>query len=267
MKDVVKDGDERVQAFMNAVVRGIAEDAHRRICERAPEGGSWSGYKKSIKLGSAPNDAGVTYVVYSDLVKRSLYASQAEEYVLYVNVVPNPLVPPNPLFAIIQRYNPWTLNTLPVNPDGVRGVEVISRKVRRGEVEAVARQREEQRRQWMKELGFYGWRPADDYGKQLRSAEAELGTRNLMSSTADFAFEVLRVEKNIDNDSGAKPHWKPGIEEARDAVKNIMKDPKVTRILTDASFQDWKKSRDDDVKVPRTAVKRYGSFEKALKIS
>jgi hypothetical protein len=122
------------------------------------------------------------------------------------------------------------LDTVPLNPDRVPGVRVFSQRVRKGEVDEVRRRREETRAQWESELSYYGWNKSDDYGAKMRKAmEESETTQATLQTEADYAFEVLRVERGLSEDKDASPHWKPAILAAKNQAASFAKSKHILR--------------------------------------
>lgn len=133
--------------------------------------------------------------------------------------------------SILEKYSPWTIDTLPYAPDP-KTATVISRKVSPREVVKVRKLRKRDRRQWKKEMDAAG----------VKTGPLSFQPRpNEVGAIPDTAFESLRLEFGLGGEP-SKPHWRRAILglARRGGTGMIARKREFTRAMTDPSFQAWR---------------------------
>lgn len=260
-----RSAERAAEALREAVLYEAANTAFEDIQNNIPKGRRWAQYRKSLRLariaGMGKGQSG--YIIYVQMPKRVLTKDDAYDTVVYIYVNNRTLTKVDPKFKVLESYNPWTMDTLPIDPAGVRGVRVVSRKVRKREVANVAKMRERERSKWSQALSKYGWRATNDYGATVRAVSGRRGLRSKVNldTEADLAFEVSRVERGLST-SDARPHWAPGVKQGRAAAKAVSKSKLTSHILAQSRSRDKVLRKVRGVPTMTAGnTDRYGQFE------
>lgn len=152
----------------------------------------------------------------------------------------------DPGVVVLARHNPWTMDTLPYEPER-RHASLVSRRVTEREVQAIMAKKKLGQETVKRDLAAVGIR------KTART-HAVLLTRRV---SRDIAFEVLRREFGLTQPHVA--HWRPALKRARSLhVTQVLK--KMQRWLTVPGEQRWQ--RDVEAKPERAATaKRVKEFQ------
>lgn len=125
--------------------------------------------------------------------------------------------------AVLQRHEPWTVNTLPYEPDS-HEVTIVARRVSTREVDTIERHQAMNRNQVYAELRAVGVVPSPT---GLVSQKVEV----------DFAFFALRAEFGMPGYVHT-PHWRPALRAVKMDMQNINKRV-VERTLSDPDYYGW----------------------------
>jgi hypothetical protein len=139
---------------------------------------------------------------------------------------------PSSKVAILEKYNPWTYDTLPFTPDPKDGF-LSTKKSRPDQVRKTAALRMRQKPKWMKELQKVGVRKID-------KANA-IKLPKSVSKLPDAALDALKLEFGLGGQK-PKPSWRLGFSHlARQGFKSFVKEKKLLAYpLTRPSFNMWK---------------------------
>ena len=201
-----KQWPKRVPDLMRVVSYRAAQRALRTMLRRIPRGRAWRAYRESLELRevSGMGRKGSGFAIHLSSNPRDVDKNDQGQVVVYVT--------PKKQFGrvsevtkILQRFSPWTLDTLPTSPDKSEA-KVISRKVRPDEVLKIREARTRDKASWESELKTAGIRIGIQAGPRGESS------RTATSTTPDSLFEATRLEFGIGMPS-AKPHWRPAIRE------------------------------------------------------
>lgn len=232
---LMKEWEDRSRAvraqFVYLVTKSIFEDMQSRI----PKGRSLSAYRKSLTFAQiTSSEEEPMYSVYSDMDAQSVSRIDRDAVLLYVRVKTKRVRKSPPEIAVLQKYNPWTLDTLPFTPDR-RWANVVSRPAKRAQVDKVSKKLTATRSKWSQELMRAGVRL-----KKKRLVVPKRGVKAL----PDTAFDAMRTEFGIG--SPAIPHWRPAILKFTRAagLKALMKTPeglKLEQAMISSDFNEWRK--------------------------
>ena len=235
MKLVNQLGD-RVEAIIQALPQRVAEQVLYRIQSGAPK--DIDGYPDMLRVRDIPTQDGwqLTAIIPPGWVfSQRLRQIDAKRTVLYVRpkVVGGVVVDEGAV--VLERWNPWTMDTLPYEPDR-RSASIMSRRI----TEREARPIESEKR-----------RILPDVRNELKSLGVTLRPKGKVTLsrrvTRDLTFEILRYEFGIPPVTG-RAHWKPAIRQVPMIAKNELK-----------ALEDW-------FSKPSNETYRAGSnlpFEKA----
>ena len=196
------------------------------------------------------------YVIRAIPKRRAIAREATDNTVVYVAVKDNLMRSPPKETLLLQKYSPWTLETLPYAPDP-KTADVVSRKVSRREVIKVRRMRTQQRATWRREMIQAGVRLSP------------VGVRPIMAdpeTTPDLAFESMRLEFGLGGEP-AKPHWRRAILwlAVRGGTGMIARKREFARAMTDPGYRAWERwPRRGPGFVSVAQAKRYVPFQKRL---
>lgn len=190
---------ERVEAIVKTFPQMVAFDVLKLIQSAAPK--DIEGYPDMLKVKDLPGRQGweLTAILPPGWASsQRLRSVDVKRTVLYVRPKVRGGVVVEPATVVLERNNPWTMDTLPYEPDRFEA-SMLSRRV----TEREARQIEMLRRQDLPMIRI----ELRGLGVQLRPPAKVLLSRRV---TRDIAFEVLRREFGIPPIPG-RSHWKPAI--------------------------------------------------------
>jgi hypothetical protein len=110
--------------------------------------------------------------------------------------------PPDPAALLLEDHNPWTMATLPYEPDRLEA-SIRARRFAQREVVAIEAKRVSERRAGLDNKLIA-------LGKRLERADPKLLTRRV---TFDIAHAVLRAEFGLGEVK--KSHWRPAVRKLR----------------------------------------------------
>lgn len=150
---------------------------------------------------------------------------------LEVRVVKRRTTAPDPASAILEKYSPWTLDTLPFKPDRKDAV-VIMRKASAVAVMKVASDRKKQQNLWARELRRAGVRAGDRQNSLNFPTDAPISNMTTDALTAEFGLGKKRP----------LPAWRLAVQRLqREALPAFLKDQKhFVFPLTRPSDKVWK---------------------------
>ena len=203
---------ERVEAIVKTFPQLIAEDVLKLVQSGAPR--DIEGYPGMLRVKDIPSIQGweLTAILPPGWASsHRLRSIDVKRTVLYVRPKVKGGVVVEPATVVLERNNPWTMDTLPYEPSRFEA-SMLSRRV----TEKEARQIEVRRREDLRAIRI----ELKDLGVQLRpTAKVLLGRR----VTRDIAFEVLRHEFGIAPIQG-RAHWKPALRSVSSTgVKKALK--------------------------------------------
>jgi hypothetical protein len=175
----------RTLAYESA--RFVLEEVYRRL----PAGE----YRDSLELVDVGD--GVFAVRAKNKAKRvSEIDSQATA--LYVRPKSRRVLRLHPEIGVLAQHSPWTMDTLPFFPSRRHAI-VVSRTVRRSELEHIVEDRKKDRAMWKSELERLGVRP-----------KVKLEIPPKARVLPDVAFEALRIEFGLAG-KDSRAHWRPAL--------------------------------------------------------
>ena len=229
-KDVYRlldEWEERTQAVVVALPRMVAEDVLAEVKANAPK--DIQGYPDILQIMSIPKAK--DWAIFGILPEGSagsqrLEAVDVQRTVLYVRPKLVRGVA-SPAAVVLERQNPWTMDTLPYEPK-IREASLISRRVTEHEVAVIEKQRTKDRPAVEREL--------QGLGVELRSKAKVLLSRRV---TRDLGWEVLRHEFGVPPVRG-KAHWRPAVEKWKQfAERRLKKD--LLPWVADPENSDWRR--------------------------
>jgi hypothetical protein len=254
---MVKEWPARAKALQRKVAHRAAEMTLESIKEKVPKTDAWQAYRTALEIAQVnvnPQD-GDAFMVRANPKARTVRNVDASDTLLYVRGH-NRLKKISQKVRILEKYSPWTLQTLPFTPDRSEA-RIVSRKVSKREADKIASRRLKERHKWRSELSREGVRPLP-----IRSKEAKV-----VKTVPDVAFEAMRMEFGIGQK--AVPHWRPAAANVlRNGIGEMKRDPQMQAALGDPRFTGWK--RWGKIKAKKSVgvgeAKKLLSFQKRLGI-
>lgn len=252
--------DERTEHLRRMIPFIAAQQTLAGVVANIPAGKQYASYRgllKLVRVGPKGWGGGV-YAVYGKPKLGAQAAIDASRTILYVQVKRNRMTPPSPDVVVLAKYSPWTLETLPFSPKRNEAA-VVTRKVRKREVQTVTAQRRDDESEWKAALDKAGTRRV-----HKNVTPPELKTKMVQ----DIAFEALRLEFGYGGVRAA-PHWRPAVREAVQHVKRLWKTKNnVTSVLFKEKNKAWKKWPPNVTHSIRIGdLKNMAKFQKRLRIS
>lgn len=208
--------EDRIEAIIQALPQRVAEQVLYRIRSSAPT--DIEGYPDMLRVRDIPTQDGwqLTAIIPPGWsFSQRLRQIDAKRTVLYVRpkVVGGVVVDEGAV--VLERWNPWTMDTLPYEPDR-RSASIMSRRI----TEREARPIESEKRRILPEVR----NELKSLGITLRPKGKVTLSRRV---TRDITFEVLRYEFGVPPITG-RAHWKPAIRQIPVIARHEFK-----------AFEDW----------------------------
>jgi len=240
---------DRVEAVIRELPIDVAKMVLAELMKTAP--GDIDGYPDMLVLRSfrERSYASVTGIVAPESAYRySLRMKDVGDTVLYVKpTVVNGQVDAGA--AVLEKYNPWTMETLPYTPT-TRQARIVSRKATKGEVARVVIDLKAKLSSILEELKNAGVKDPK------RAHQVLLGRK----VTRDIGFEVVRREFGIGERHSA--HWRPAITMARKMFVTQLMKKKYVRWLAVPSETRWR--RHTSLKLENRSIRYYERFQKLV---
>lgn len=239
----------RLEAFIEALPRRIAEQLHQDVVKLAPS--DLPGYPDMLKAVEFPRQgdwqiAGVIPPGWN--FSQRLKTSDAQRTILTVKpkMVGGKVV--SEAAVVLARNNPWTMATLPWEPTR-REASLVSRRVNEQDVKDIEQQRQLDRPAIVAELR--------ELGVSIRPKDKVLLGRRV---TRDLAFEILRREKGIGVPGHA--HWRPAVQAIfSQHLKKTMKE--LAPWMSDPENEEWEARQNLPVEAA-SVIKRVQEFQKRI---
>lgn len=218
---------ERVKAIIKTFPQLVAFDALKMIQSMAPK--DIDGYPDMLRVRDLPSVQGweLTAILPPGwAASQRLRSIDVKRTVLYVKPKVKGGRVVEQATVVLERSNPWTMDTLPFEPTRFEA-SIMSRRVTEKEAQIIHKRRMSELQDVRREL--------KDLGVELRPLDKVLLSRRV---TRDIAFEVLRYEFGVPPIPG-RAHWRPAIRAVKNtSTKKALK--KLERWLSspqDAGFQ------------------------------
>lgn len=235
---LVRDLPERMKHLMPMVAYLSADYVKRVVQAKIPGTQSYKSYKRGLEVamirGAGAGAFG--YVVQVDTDQPSVKKIQPKKVLLEVYPAKR-AAKPDPAVLVLQKYNPWTFESLPFKPDSKKGI-VVQRKSTTRKVALATKSRLKERSRWSKELSKVGFRSTKK-SQQLKLSSS-LGGKN--GEVPTLSLDALKLEFGLGG-ARPKPAWRLGVQQLmRSGLKVFARDQKYFVFpLTRWSYKMWKK--------------------------
>lgn len=225
----------RLRELRRWMLYQMVEGAQRGVLDYMPNTKAVAGYRKALRvsrvLAGGQLDA---FAIHVDQKSSGVRTIDPRCTVVFIRVKRRRLVRPPPQVAVLQRYSPWTLDTLPFLPTR-REAMIVSREVSAKEAHTVGQERRAEEKEWRAELTRVG-------SRTLPRKDRLVFPKAPGSAVPDVAFEALRLEFGMGG-ARAVPHWRPAIRDAPRALlrSTLQRRGDVVRLLTQPSFTGWRR--------------------------
>jgi hypothetical protein len=228
-----------------------------KIEENLPKGSDYDAYRTSLEIAQIvglPRGFG-GYAIRTNKRSRKVRNVDVPLTVIYVRANRKLRRIPKEI-KILEKYSPWTVQTLPFQPKRSEAL-VISRKVSKREVEKIEKARLKDKPTWRKAL--------DKTGRREISKDKQLKIPKKVHALPDVAFEAIRLEFGVGG-MKAEPHWKPAIRELMaTGMKHMLRsDHRIKRSYLTAGYTQWKHWPPRQRKIRLLEVKSFLPFQKKL---
>lgn len=243
VRRLVREWDQRFAAYRQQLTylaaKRVLENAKKRIPRES------SAYRDSLHLYRTSSKDSPVWVVASDQKANKVKTLSTSNTLLFIRPKSREGKPP-PEVLVLERYNPWTVDTLPFRPKRNDAI-VIEKVANERQIETVAKLRNRSRPSWAKELSQLG------VSVQRTSKRSQIPRE--FKTTSDTAIEALRLEFGVGK--GSAPHWRPSILDLvnRGVLQIRRTRRELTRVLVDSSYRTWKSWP------PRTTLVTPGEVE------
>lgn len=261
---LVRELPERMEHVMPMMAYLSADFVRRFVQSKIPRTQSYKAYRRGLEVarirGGKPGEGG--YVVQVDMANPSVKKIKPKQVLLEV-VLSKRATKPNKAVLVLQKYNPWTFESLPFKPDSRDGL-VVQRKSTPRKVAQVTRERLKQRSAWSRDLSKVGIRNTKK-GQNIK-LPADIGGRG--GELPTLSLDALKLEFGLGG-VRPKPAWRIGIRQLmKQGLHAFSRDNKYFVFpLTKWSYKMWKKWP-PRLKHSATQVQasRYRGFQKKLGI-
>lgn len=228
MQKLMRSWKGRSRALRRFVAFSMAKQAYESLQDKIPKGEAWNAYRTSLQIAEVPGLKNAdSFLIRANPRSRTVSDIDAPITLLYIRSRPRlRRIPPK--VKILEKYNPWTLQTLPFTPSRMDAV-VVSRKVTKREHDQVQRARIKDQMRWRKDLTGVGVRVPVVRPDKQKSAK----------TIPDVAHEAFRLEFGIGVKSEA--HWRPSVQHVmRQGIRDLKRDRRITASMIKPSFTLWR---------------------------
>lgn len=255
--DLIKQWPERFKKVQPMIAYMGADFLKRYVSSRLPKSSAYKGYRAGLEVvrvrGTRPGE--YAYSVQIDPKNRFVKNIKVQRVLLYVEPSRR-LASPSLRTLILEKYNPWTYETLPFTPEPKEG-RIITRRASAQDVQKATVLRTRQRPKWRSELQKVGVREKKD--KRLKLPK---NVHNL----PDVTLDALKLEFGLGKQR-PKPAWRLGFSLlARQGFRAFIKDKRVLAFpLTKPSFNLWKQwPKKTGHTIPMSQARKYKSFQRKV---
>lgn len=248
---------ERSRAMMAQMLYLITEAFRAELLDHIPNTADYDAYRSSLEVASI-SALTPALAVRASARKSGTRQVQGDVSIVYIRRTGRmKRVPPD--IAVLEKYSPWTLDTLPFTPKRSEA-RVIVRRVTPNEVSRVAKARRRERHEWRAELLSHG------------TSIQRSGEIKVVAAVPDVAFEGYRLEFGTPGQRG-QAHWRPALKSLTDGriIKRMLdRHQEIARTFTEYGSSAWRgwptkvRARMTETEAVKTKafVQRLGNFSR-----
>lgn len=256
-RNLVREWPRRTKGVRRLVAFRAAQMVRESLLEKIPRDG-WGEYREALKVARVTGDLGGAdaFSVYADPKARKVREVDEPKTLLYIRSRRR-LKRVKPEIQVLEKYSPWTLETLPFTPKR-SDAQLVSRTVTKREVKKVTKARLKDRKLWRHELLRVG----------VVLPSTRPGARDRVPKVVpDVAFEAMRLEFGF----GVKgvPHWRPAVRGlVGSGLGRLRRDPQIRGAFTKAGFTEWRSwvKIDTSTRIRAGDARNFLPFQKKLGI-
>lgn len=242
----------RAKAFKRLVVSEVATGVMEQLQQRAPSDSDLpDDYKQKLEAVQVTGRPASYAVVYKGKAKVAS-SLDPQRTVLYINVLDaNDSSSEAELFMALKRFQPFTMDTMPLDIPRDKGY-VVAKRVSRNETETI-------RKRIARQQGAIQ-RVVDKVGQKVVSKRAF--DKNSAMIFTDLAFQVMRKELGIG--LSKKPHWRASLKHVSSGsafFKKLQMSPESKRLWNDPNYNGWIKAGLDLDSVSESSVGDLEDFQ------
>jgi hypothetical protein len=255
---LMQEWPERLPHVMPMVPYLAADFTKRYVKAHLPKGDAMRGYRMGLEVAKVSTPSGqYMYAVQIDQKNRYVSRVKTARTLLYIHPKKR-MAKPNSIALILEKYNPWTFESLPLTPDA-KYADIVTKKALPKLVSDTTEKRRREKRKWQAELSHAGMRSFSDKGR--------LKIGKVSHNIPGFELEALRLEFG-DGKSQPKPLWRLALHHLKKGgIKAFSRDKRIfVYPFTRASFRMWEKwPPRTKHKVSRLKAKQFQAFQKKLR--
>ena len=260
LAELVKDWPERMSHVAPQLAYLSADFLRRYVRAKLPKGQNYRAYRSGLEVARVKGlqKGEYAYAVHIDMKNRLVKKVRPRKVLLEIHPKKR-ATRTNPEVAILEKYNPWTYDSLPFTPDP-RFAFVVTKKVRPKQVSAVTEKRKRDRNKWSKELARVGVREV------TKSNRVKIPKN--VTFLPDLALEALKLEFGMGG-TKPKPAWRTGVSSlARGGFRAFSQNPQFFGLpFVRPSYKLWRKWPSKTRHTINTVeARKYIAFQKKLGI-
>lgn len=232
-----------------------AEIVREAVAAKVPVTPEWRPYREGFETVRIGGPRKPTFaVVVSGNKSSQIKKIDAPVTLIHVRALRR-MVRPAPSIQILERYSPWTMDTLPFMPTK-REATVTSKRTTKQVALRVSKQRKQDRIFWAKDLEKAG-------RKETHKKDRPKTTPRTAKPVSDLQGHALRLEFGLG--IKAVPHWRPALLPfIRDRNEIFRRRPELLDIFN-LKFRHWKSMKSHPRKrISRADAKRFSPFAAKL---
>lgn len=254
----MQDWPNRLKHIEPMVPYLAADYVKRYLKAHLPKGQEQRGYRQGLEVAKVvASGSEYAYAVQIDQKNRYVKMVKTARTLLYVHPKKR-MAKPNKIGAILEKYNPWTFDSLPISPDA-KYVDIVHKKGSPKLVNMTTEKRRRQKHEWAVLLAQAGVRNLNDKGR--------LRIGKIAHTVPGFDMEALRLEFG-DGKNEPKPLWRLALQHLkRGGIKTFSRDKRIfVYPFTRPSFRMWEKwPPRTKHKLPKMKAKRFMAFQKKIR--
>jgi hypothetical protein len=224
--------EQRVKSIRRKVLFDAATRLHESVLLKLPQKPQYSAYRNALRIVEAGIGDDLVFAVQA-------LPTEAEEIDKNTDIITFKPTrknkgKPDPTVDVLIKYQPWTMDTLPLAPDPAYAT-LVSKRASNTMVKAVSKARELQRREWTDALLKAGTR--------LPPRKDDVDTTKI-KGMPDFVYQALALEYGL---GGVKAvaAWRPALVSVKGMVSKMFSSDSAgfAEALLDWQNTEWKKWR------------------------